>query len=81
MNASINSREKIEFAATLPDAILIRLCELGSSTIGLLDRRHFRDGDDVWVQTEQPTVFLVQRDHCAVHVTFSSMPPRPKDEH
>ena len=81
MNASVNSRENIEFVATLLDAVLIRLCELGSSSIGLLDRLHFRDGDDVWVHTDQLPVFLVQSDHCAVHVTFSSILPRPKDEH
>ena len=81
MNASIKFREQIEFAATLPDAVSIRLYDSGSSTIGLLDRRHFRDGDVVWVHTDHVPVCLVRRDHCEMHVTFLNMPPHLKDEH
>ena len=46
----------------------------------LLNDQQFRDADFGWVHSDQLQVFIVQRDYCAVHISFLNILPHPKDE-
>ena len=76
----IKFREQIDFAAIFPDTILNRLCKVGFGTMDLLNDQQFRDADFGWVHSDQLQVFIVQRDYCAVHISFLNILPHSKDE-